>query len=233
MNMIRATTFLSEKAYLFPLIILLFICFPNKGKAQLSSTPWIFGVGTNFIDNDQKTYEFLNIGEWYYSYYPSFLSVEKKLAAGISLEVIGTYNEGRHVTIVEKNTTTTIRPYYGLDGIIKYDLNEVFGPTSIFDPFVHIGYGYHYLGPKPIQPGKDFRQNTSVSGVSHNIGFGFNLWFTPTMGLNLQTMGKWVNNKRASNHIQHSAAFIYKIGEDKKTKASFMKKRYRSYKMRF
>ncbi|MBA3900860.1 MAG: hypothetical protein H0X62_11740, partial [Bacteroidetes bacterium] len=92
--------------------------------------------------------------------------------------------------------------------------------------FVHAGYGYAKLNGKRSTVQPDY-QAKSLSTNTYIMGFGWNTWFTPRFGINVQTMAKFVSNPLASPHIQHSFSLIYKIGEEKKSKKrNFQKKRY-------
>lgn len=87
--------------------------------------------------------------------------------------------------------------YYGLDGEIKYNLNELFG-MKVFDPYLQVGGGYSWID--------------DLGAGTLNGGLGFNLWFTENLGLNFQTSYKHSFEDRLVPHFQHLAGLVIKFG---------------------
>ncbi|MDQ3190846.1 MAG: hypothetical protein M3Q58_04560 [Bacteroidota bacterium] len=199
-------------------IALMALFLTNTANAQSDdeeSTPWIFGIGTSFIDNDGKAGVLFDFKQgWNTVYYPSRLSAEKIIANGFSAEAVASYNRFRPGKIFNGKILNEVRSYVGVDVMGKYDLNEAVGQTIWFDPFVMAGLGYTYVqnGKSILYP--EFKQRDLNTG-NFNVGFGFNLWITDEIGLNLQTVGKFTfDNTTASNYLQHSVAVVYKMDFD-------------------
>ncbi len=176
-------------------------------NAQDKNNPWAIGVGVNAVDfyptnsnsiigNGGSWFnEFFNAGDHYNI--PSGISkitVSKYLADGFSIEAAGTLNQ---ISKIGDNRVTDLM-YYGLDGGLKYDLNNAFGESSWFDPYASVGGGYTWLD--------DFGTGT------FNGGLGFNIWFSDNIGLNVESKYKHTFESNIIQHFQHSVGFIFKFG---------------------
>ena len=150
-------------------------------NAQDSNNPWTVGFGMNVVDfrvgdgfeNIAKDY--LGRDDWNTSKFFSRVTAGKYLDKGFSLEAAFSFNE---IT-----TFAAIRDvefqYYSLDLNVKYDLNELFGDTAWFDPYVLVGGSFVYLdGNEKLREGM------------LNIGWGANFWVSDNVGINYQTVVK-------------------------------------------
>jgi outer membrane protein OmpA-like peptidoglycan-associated protein len=89
--------------------------------------------------------------------------------------------------------------YIGLDMDIRYDLNNAFGDTKWFDPYVGFGGGYTFLD-------KD-------GAGTLNGSLGANIWLAENLGVNLQTAYKHTfDDTYLLPHFQHSLGLIFKFG---------------------
>ena len=182
----------------------LFLLGAITANAQDKNNPWAIGIGVNAVDfypTHNTEYggwfdEYFNAGD-HYNIVPavSKITVGKYLAAGFSLEAAGSLNK---ITKMGDNSVSDLT-YYGLDGALKYDLNNVIGQTSWFDPYVLVGGGYTWL---------DKLGTATVNG-----GGGFNLWFSDNIGLNIESKYKHVfDNSPILQHFQHSVGIVLKFG---------------------
>lgn len=197
------------------LVAVLIVAGFSNVSAQDENNPWAIGFGVNAVDfypaniegmttpAGQSTVwydEFFNADD-HYNMIPSIskLSVGRYLADGFSFEATGTLNK---IEKIGDNTASDLS-YFGLDGAVKYDLNNVIGESSWFDPFVSIGGGYTWI---------DHTSNTNGSGTV-NGGAGVNFWFSDNIGLNIQTTYKHsFDSDFVKQHFQHAAGVVIKFG---------------------
>ncbi|MBA3900859.1 MAG: hypothetical protein H0X62_11735 [Bacteroidetes bacterium] len=209
------------------IIALLIFAGANQANAQWN-TPWTVGVGSNFIYDGNGGGLFRMQETWHifhksYIPIPSRLNVEKEIGNGFSVEVVGSYNSFGRGKPGPAFSSANRMNYFALDFHAKYNFDELLGGgTPYFSPFVYLGYGYFRVGEGTRGYGTDYTEVPSVGSLSSNIGFGWTTWLTPQLGLQFQTVGKFINNKKTSNHIQHSGAIVIRFGGDN----DFGKKRY-------
>lgn len=171
-------------------------------NAQEETNFWQIGIGYNFVDDSgPRLNDYFNFKEiWHAVPYPSRLTVGYYLKGGFGFEAIGTYNEYDAGKIVDGDILLEDQTYVALDGKISYDLNKIFGQTGWFDPYLMTGAGYTWIG--------------AADRATFNAGGGFNIWFSPTIGFNLNSMAKWgLFTDKGTNHLQHSLGLIFKLGK--------------------
>ncbi len=187
------------------ILALLLITGFNQMNAQDNNNPWAIGFGINAVDFYPTNPGLPGHGSWFnefanaddhYNIVPSVsrLSVGRYLADGFSFEVSGTVNK---ITKVGDNEVADLS-YFGLDGAVKYDLNELIGNTGWFDPYAAVGGGYTWLD--------EFGAGT------FNGGFGFNVWFSDNIGLNVESKYKHTFESNIVQHFQHSAGIVVQFG---------------------
>lgn len=193
------------KRILFALLIVFSI---SNMQAQDENNPWAITLGTNAvdfysinhpdIDNDGWFSEFFNV-EDHYNFSSSPLSrvhVAKYIGDGFSLGGAISFNS------IDKVGDLSIddEVYIGLDMDIKYDLNNAFGDTKWFDPYVNVGGGYTFIG------------DDDGAGTL-NGGLGANFWLSESFGINAQSNYKHsFDDDRLLPHFQHALGIIFKFG---------------------
>jgi OOP family OmpA-OmpF porin len=170
-------------------------------NAQDDNNPWVLGFGLNSVDFYASDNTFSNqledlvkANDWNSLPSISKISVSKYLEKGFSLQLAGSFNKIE--TVVSENDSDFI--YYALDANVNYDLNNLFGETGWFNPYVYLGGGY-----------------TSVDSNGEamlNGGLGFNTWFNDNIGLNFQTGTKNGFTDKVENHFQTSVGLVLKFG---------------------
>jgi OmpA-OmpF porin, OOP family len=180
----------------------------STANAQDKNNPWAIGIGVNAVDFYPTNVnipnggyggwgdEFFNAGD-HYNILPavSKISVGKYLADGFSLEAASTLNK---ISKMGDNSVSDLM-YFGLDGALKFDLNNIIGETSWFDPYVLVGGGYTWLD--------------KFGTATFNGGGGINFWFTDNIGLNVESKYKHVfDNADILQHFQHSVGIVLKFG---------------------
>jgi OOP family OmpA-OmpF porin len=186
------------KLVVFALLMVLTV---NTTTGQDNNNPWAISFGANNVDYS-RVQDFLGMakdlmGTSDKNILPSIsrVSAEKYLEKGFSLQLAGSMNKIDN-TIIENGADGLL--YYAVDAIVKYDLNNLVGDTSWFDPFVYAGGGY-----------------TSIDSVGeglYNVGFGFNTWFNENLGLNVQTSLKAGFSDKVPDHYQTSLGLVIRFG---------------------
>ncbi|QNM85217.1 OmpA family protein [Polaribacter pectinis] len=169
-------------------------------NAQDENNPWAVGFGVNVVDfyngdnfTDQIK-DLLGNSDWNIIPSISRISGEKYLDKGFSLQLAGSLNKIE--TLNTKDDSDFL--YWAVDAVVKYDLNNLIGDTSWFDPFVYLGGGY-----------------TSVDSKGEgmlNGGVGFNTWFNDNLGLSFQTGTKKGFSDNVKSHYQSSLGLVIKFG---------------------
>jgi len=170
-------------------------------NAQDDNNPWVIGFGLNSVDFYNSDESFSNLiddlggnDDRNALLSVSKISVSKYLEKGFSLQLAGSLNKIESLNV--ENDSDLF--YYAIDAIVKYDLNNLFGQTAWFDPYVYVGGGYVSL---------DERGEGMVNG-----GLGFNTWFNDNVGLNFQTGVKAGFSDNIKDHFQSSVGLVIKFG---------------------
>jgi len=182
------------------ILALLLIASYSNASAQDKENPWMLTVGANAIDisttSDVKSgyfgsYDFngnnVNAIPWL-----SRVSVARYIGSGFGLELAGALNK------VDTPWGSADVTFFGLDLNVKYDLNNAFGQTGWFDPFLYAGLGENWVG--------------SQNGLGLNLGAGFNAWITDNVGINFTSGYKKVNTPVDFKMFQHSVGLTWKLG---------------------
>lgn len=194
------------------LAFLLLGAFSTSVKAQDANNPWGVSVGVNWLDNmtsspfGDSVKDFLGTSEWGASFVNvlSRVSGEKYLTDGFSINVAASI--ARFENIGDLGGTIPSEsglPYYAFDAVLKYNMNPVVekifgGTTQYFDPYVLGGGGYAAVD--------------NIGEGMLNLGYGFNIWITETVGFQYQSVGKYGFADKINNHWQHSLGVVLKFG---------------------
>ncbi len=171
-------------------------------QAQDKNNPWQVNIGANAVDLYPTNQE--GMGTWFDEYFNvsdhwnilpsvSTLSVSKYVGDGFSIGVRGSINR---IENIGDNKVDDLA-YYGADGTIKYNLNELWGGSK-FDPFIEVGGGYTWID--------------EIGAGTLNGGLGFNIWFTDNVGINFQSSYKHAFEDYLAPHFQHQAGVAIKFG---------------------
>lgn len=200
--------------HLKKLLFIVLVAFTmNTLQAQDENNPWALTVGTNAVDffptnhpsmisangNDNAWLDEFSNADDHYNMSASPISrihVGKYISDGFTLGGAVSFNT------IDKVGEMSIDDelYIGLDMDIKYDLNNAFGDTKWFDPYVSFGGGYTFMG-----------DNDGAGTL--NGGLGANVWLTDNFGLNAQTNYKHsFDDSRILPHFQHALGIIMKFG---------------------
>ena len=200
--------FLKMKHLKKVLITLLAVISFGSLKAQDANNPWAIGFGINSVwSNDEantdKLSTILSTKEWNMVQSLSRISAARYIDDGFTIEGVFTFNN------VKRSASTNVEgiSYYAFDTNLRYDLNNILGETSRFDPYAIIGGGYTWLD--------------NIGAGTFNAGLGFNFWVKDNFGLNFSAINKHVFNDGfalAANHLQASAGIVVRFGGSDKDK---------------
>ena len=174
-------------------------------NAQDSDNPWAVGFGVNAVDVRIPTKfgdyakDYIGTSDWNVLPSISRITVDRYLNDGFTLQLAGSLNKIE--TVNSENDTDEL--YWAIDANVKYDLNNLFGDTSWFDPYVYLGGGY--------TNGVNSAGAEGSEGML-NAGLGFNTWFNENLGLNFQSGAKKEFAGKVQDHFQHSVGLVFKFG---------------------
>ncbi|MDP1801233.1 MAG: hypothetical protein Q8L81_07775 [Bacteroidota bacterium] len=188
-------------------------------KRKGSDKYWIIGIGGNVVDDDGSPFKklFNVLPRWNVRPYPTRLTVERSLSHSFSIEGAFNFNTYKPTKIIN-NELGKAGIFLSLDLNVKNDFNRMFNSEGWFNPYVVYGAGatYRTVRSLPI-------------GINANIGFGFNIWLSRSIGINFQSIAKFAASRRfprgSGNYLQHSTGLVFKI--QKGGKNPFIKPRYK------
>ncbi len=176
----------------YQLVFVFYLITTSALFAQDATKPWFISLGANAINNPvgNQPSNFGRFQTWNLDGSSLRLSAGKLLTSNIIYETTVSLN-----SVVDQypfpNEKTS---YAAVDGAFKYRfINE-----TTLDPFVQLGGGYTWLD--------------QIGSGTINSGFGTNLWFNKSFGLQIQTAYKYGVMKYGVSHWQHSASIIFKLG---------------------
>ena len=184
------------------MIALFTLALVGNANAQDDNNPWAVGFGINSVDMysgsdlSGQFNDLLGSSDWNTLPSISRLSAEKYLEKGFSLQLSGTLNKIT-TEFVEDDTDYIL---WSVGALVKYDLNNLFGETGWFDPYVGIGGDY-------VGSGKYDESELMANGT-----LGFNVWFNENLGLNFQHSDKLGLAKNVRSHYQNSLGLVIKFG---------------------
>ncbi|MBI9040800.1 OmpA family protein [Lutibacter sp.] len=197
------------KQFKLILIGLLLVVGTSSLSAQDKNNTIAIGIGSNAVDFYPTNAGLAGHGTWFSEYFNtgdhynvlpaiSRITASKYLADGFSVEAAGSLNK---ISKVGDNNVSDLS-YFGLDGAVKYDLNEVIGETSFVDPYALVGGGYTWMD--------------NYGTGTFNGGIGINFWFNQNIGLNLESKYKHTFESAIVQHFQHSFGVVIKFGGNDK-----------------
>jgi OOP family OmpA-OmpF porin len=171
-------------------------------NAQDENNPWAVGFGINAVDmyNGADTSgqfkDLLGSSDW--NVLPSVTTVfaSKYLKNGFTVQLSGSISE---VTNELKKDDVDYF-LWSAGALVKYDLNNLIGETSWFDPYIGLGGDYVFSGKN------DASELMAVGAI------GFNVWLSDNIGLNFNHSDKLGFAKNVRSHYQNSVGLLIKFG---------------------
>lgn len=182
----------------------IFILLLTSVKAQNEVEPWKFFFGINAVDtfptgavwSGDLFEEFLTIDHWNIAPYPSYIGVKNYIGAGFSFGTRFSFN-----SIKQYGDTPASDNYYNVDGIVSYNLNNLFKGKTLM-PFLELG-GYSIFDEQ---------------GAGYfNLGAGIEIWLGPKKktALTLETIYKNTGETYGVKHFQHLMGLAFLFGAKK------------------
>ena len=175
-------------------------------NAQDENNPWSIDIGINAVDTyptNQTSFgqggwfdEFFNVND-HYNIIPSIsrVRVGRYLGDGFSVGVAGSLNRIEMAGDIPVGDLS----YYAADLDIRYNLNNIFGKSKWFDPYLAVGGGYTWVDKLGVG--------------TFNGSAGFNVMFNDNLGLNIQSSYKHsFDEERVLPHFQHALGLVVKFG---------------------
>src|SRR5690554_6540285 len=199
----------------------------TASQAQNADQPWAITVGVNALDGGRSSVatdfadrfgQYFQTDNWSILPSASVLNVSRYIGSNVSFGLTGSVNKmTRMVMSAEDNlingefngqrvTDAPDLMYYGVDGHFKYSFGNAIG-SKWFDPAVHVGGGYTFLG--------------KASSAHVGGGLGITFWLTENIGLNVASTYKHQfeddgvvrgNDISVPTHLQHTAGVTFRFG---------------------
>ncbi|EPR72416.1 Outer membrane lipoprotein omp16 precursor [Winogradskyella psychrotolerans RS-3] len=186
----------------------------STSNAQDKNNPWAITFGANAVDfypvgedTPQGEYfdEYFNATD-HWNILPSIstLSVSRYLSDGFVFTAKGSINRidkfGSNfdpITGAESTNKVDDLTYYGLDGRVSYSFMDIINSKTI-DPYLGVGGGYTWVD--------------EIGAGTLNGTLGFKVWFSESLGLDVQSTYKHSFEDYLPTHFQHSVGLTFKFG---------------------
>ena len=187
----------------------------NSSKDSIQPNKWVFKVGVNIVDSTGEakvTNFFEDYDEFAFGGTPLKVNIERRFNELFAFEIAGSLNEWKAGKGVIDNDfsvpLTEDQDYFAVDANLKFYIDEGFNwftGSDWFEMYLSGGVGYFKV---------------TEGGTTANFGTGFNLWISESIGLNIETVAKWILDSEPaiydSAHIQYSAGLTFRPnGQDR------------------
>lgn len=167
---------------------------------------WVFKAGVNFVENSGKVNDydtFINsFDDMAFGDIPLKIDVEYRFNRFFSFGLAGSLNQWEaEEGIIDGALLTVDQDYFAVDANLKFSLDEtlnLFKRTNWFELYLNGGVGYFEINEE---------------GTTVNFGPGINLWFSKSIGISFDAIGKWVPNPKYiydTGHIQISVGLAFR-----------------------
>jgi hypothetical protein len=179
---------------------LILVCFFAMTVSAQEKQKWVFGFGLNMIDNSATSNnDYLKTKNWNLIPFISSFSLDRKFNNNFAVGANLSMNEYETNNLHNGGVISRDITYMAFDVNAKYTFDQHLIDVKWFDASIVAGGGLGWL---------DGKNNQFM-----NTGLALDFWFNKSVGLRMQTMGKFaVDNKELfNNHIKHSAELIVKF----------------------
>ncbi|WP_372794739.1 hypothetical protein [Lutibacter sp.] len=198
-----------KKILLFFLILFLI---NNSIYSQDEDTTWVVGGGVNIVDirtpngisgiikdYGSGTIEDLNMNGGAVRIF-----IARYLKKGATLQLSASGNTIKKGFGYNTGDVLLNDSFFAIDAKLRYDLNKLIGETNWFDPYVLSGFGYSKMG--------------DTNNFNIAAGWGFNAWFSRSVGVNFQSDYNHNLESTATDYFQHSLGLVFKLNSGPKFK---------------
>jgi hypothetical protein len=198
-----------KKILLFFLILFLI---NNSIYSQDEDNTWVVGGGINIVDirtpdgisgiikdYGNGTIEDLNMNGGAVRVF-----IARYLKKGVTLQLSASGNTIKKGFGYNTGDVLLNDSFFAIDAKLRYDLNKLIGETNWFDPYVLSGFGYSKMG--------------DTNNFNIAAGWGFNAWFSRSVGVNFQSDYNHNLESTATDYFQHSLGLVFKLNSSPKFK---------------
>ncbi len=196
------------------LITLLFWSVFSFSQDRITGDPitftkhWIIKLGVNSVDdsNKWKPFDFLSDQSSSAFSNPIALGVEHRFSNANSISLFGSLNKWKaNEGIIDGVLLTEDRSYSSVDLSYKFYFDHYFLNADWLDIYLEAGAGLFFIS----ESGPFTERKTKFS---QNLGFGSIIWFTNSVGLNMQVINKFSREELYSgNQVQYFAGLTLKL----------------------
>ena len=178
-------------------------------QAQDEDNLWAISFGVNAVDINNGGFsdfghlakDYIGVSDWNILPAISTISVSRYMNYGLSVKLMGSLNK-----IDQADTAGEVDglSFFAINAAAVYDLNNLFGQTEWFDPYVQFGIGGTWIDDS--------------SAFTLKPGIGFNTWFNENVGLSFDSTYNYgttsFESVEASNYFQQSLGLIIRFNGD-------------------
>ena len=176
-----------------------------KSYAQDSNNPLVLTFGLNSVDiRNNEGFEgairdYFGVDEDQNTSLKAIsFSASRYIKNGFSVSLETSINKIEKGYYWKEGGVKLDHDFFAVGSRVNYDLNEIFGETGWFDPFVSLGANY-----TSIDSHGDYRVA---------MGYGFNTWFNKTVGLTFRSNYNHKFDKDGDDYFHHSLGFSFRFG---------------------
>ncbi len=177
----------------------------NTVYSQDQDNIWVVGGGINSVDirtpksvvGFLKDYGNGTIEDLNMYGTPIRFFVARYLKKGVSMQLSMSTNTIKKGFGYSREVDLINDSFFAMDAKLRYDLNRLIGETNWFDPYVLSGFGYSKIG--------------DTNNFNIAAGWGFNAWFSRSVGLNFQSDYNHHLASTATDYFQHSIGLVFKL----------------------
>ncbi len=195
-------------------ITILFFSVFSFSQDRLTGDPitftkhWIIKAGVNAVDDSRewKPFDFLNDESSSAFSNPIALGIEYRFANANSISLFGSLNKWKaNEGLIDGVLLTEDRSYSSVDLSYKFYFDHFFLNANWLDIYIEGGLGLYFISA-------DGPFTERESKLSQNLGFGSIIWFSKSVGLNLQIVNKFSREELyTGNHVQYFAGLTFKL----------------------
>ena len=182
-------------------------------RNSLSDNQWTLGFGVNAVNNsDAQFTDLTNMDHWAFNKIPFYISTEASVANKLRLGAMLSFNYTSNGTVFEGQTILGEDEGGNNAGYLAFDisLKYSFLSSDAFEPYLSVGPGLTHWGDYITQENPTL-EVSPLDTFTLNAGFGCNIWFSSTWGINLNATGKWGVATEYTNSHQASIGVLYNI----------------------
>jgi len=193
---------------------LLLCSFFSFSQERLTGDPitftkyWIIKAGVNAVDDsrDWKPFDFLKDESSSAFSNPIALGIEYRFANANSISLFGSLNKWKaEEGLIDGGLLTEDRSYSSVDLSYKFYFDHFFLNANWLDIYIEGGLGLYFISAEG-----PFTERESK--LSQNLGFGSIIWFSDSVGFNLQIVNKFSREELyTGNHVQYFAGLTFKL----------------------